>query len=163
MIYMTITIVSVIGWNLYHEIKRAKKEGRRPEWSFIWFMVVFVSFGLSTLYAASYPEIPAKIVAVLGLHLTQALAIALVPALGFAAFQFRLRSKLYYGMIEVLFAVISAIAVVSRVNFTSIPVSQMSLAQLTALVGSVYVVTRGLTNIYEARRADSESKPLVGK
>ncbi len=163
MIYMTITLVSAIGWNLYHEIKRAKKEGRRPEWSFIGFMAVFVSFGLSTLYAASYPEIPAKIVAVLGLHLTQALAIVFVFALGFAAFEFKLRGKLYYGIVEVFFGVVSSVAVVSKVNFTPIPVSQMSLAQVTALVGSMYVVARGFTNTHEARHPKPWAKDVVGK
>jgi hypothetical protein len=160
---MTLIMVSSVGWNLYHEIKRAKKEGRKPEWSLFGFMVVFVSLAILPLYGATFPGIPAKMVAVLGLHLTQALAIAFVIALGFAASEFKLRGKLYYGMVEVFFGVISSVAIVSRVNFTPIPVSQMSLAQVTALVGSVYVVARGFTNIHEAKHPNPESKPQVAK
>jgi hypothetical protein len=159
LISMTIMMVFNLVRIQYHEYQTAKRAGKKPSWLLMWFMPVFALIMLVPLYGAAFPEVPAKIVAVLGLHVTQALAIVFAIAVGFAAFAFKLRSKLYYGTVEVFFGVISSIAVVSRVNFTSIPVSQMSLAQVTALVGSVYVVARGLTNIYEARHPKQEPKP----
>jgi len=152
-IYMVIAVASIIGWNLYQE----HKAGKRPHWSMLWGVVVFILYGLFLL-SLDYPQIPAKIVAVLGLHLTQGLAVVFVAVLGFAASKFKLHGKLYFGIVEVFFGVISSVAVVTRVNFTPVPVSQMNLAQVTALIGSVYVVARGFTNIYEAKHPSPETK-----
>lgn len=141
-------VVGIVGWNLYQQ----RKAGKRPDWLPVWYAVVFTAFLFFLALAGYYPWIPARIFAVLGLHGTQLLAVVLVVLIGFAASKFKQRSKLYYGIVEVLFGMISSIAVVSRVNFTPLPVSQMTLAQVAALVGSVYVVARGFNNIQEAKK-----------
>lgn len=151
---MVVAQAAVIGWNLYQEYRA----GKRPHWSMIWGVVVFTFFALFLL-SLDYPQIPAKIVAVLGLHLTQFLAVFIVFVLGFAASEFKLHGKLYYGIVEVFFGMISSVAVVTRVHFTPVAVSQMSLAQVTALVGSVYVVARGFANIHEAKHSNPKFQP----
>lgn len=145
-------VVGIVGWNLYKQ----RKAGKDSDWLPVWYAVVYTVFLFLLALAGYYPWIPARIVGVLGLHLTQLLAVVLVFFIGFAASKFKLRSKLHYGIVEVLFGVISSIAIVSRVNFTPLPVSQMTLAQVAALVGSVYVVARGFNNIHEAKK-DSRS------
>jgi len=117
-------------------------------------MSVFPLFAISmvlVLVSTDYPDVFARIVGTLGLHLTQAIAMVMVLGLGFGAYKFKLNNKFLYGALEVLFGISSSITIVSRVHFTSIPVSQMSLAQVIALVGSTYVVARGLSNMHEAR------------
>jgi CDP-diglyceride synthetase len=146
---ISIVILNALGfvWTVY----RNYKEGKKPKWHLIWYVVFFTLVMLFFESATDYPQIPAQIVAVLGLHLAQLLAVVLVAVLGFAASEFKLRSKLYYGTLEVFFGMVSSIAVVTRVHFTPVPVSQMTLPQITALVGSIYVVARGVTNIREAK------------
>jgi hypothetical protein len=147
-IFIVIFFALGFVWTAYRDYK----EGKKPQWHLIWYVILFTSVMLFFTFATDYPQVPAKIVAVLGLHLTQLLAAVVVAALGFAASEFKLRSKLYYGTIEVFFGVISSIAVLTKVHFTPVPVSQMSLAQVTALVGSAYVVARGFTNIREGKQ-----------
>jgi hypothetical protein len=144
-------VVWTLGRTLYHE----HKAGKKLDWVRISYAFVFLAFMWSLLLAGNYPAIPAKIVAVLGLHLTQVLAVVLVAVLGFEAYRFKLRSKLYFGMVEVVFGIASSAAVVTRVHFTSVPVSQMTLPQVTALVGSAFIVARGFTNWHEAKDTKS--------
>src|SRR5712672_1946906 len=46
---------------------------------------------------------------------------------------------------------VAAIAIVSRTNFAAVEFGTLSLAQFGGLVGCIYVVARGLTNIREAK------------
>jgi hypothetical protein len=56
----------------------------------------------------------AKIVAVLGIYLTQLLAVCVVIGLGWTAHWFKQRNQLYYGYLEIVFGSFSAIAIVQR-------------------------------------------------
>jgi hypothetical protein len=100
-----------------------------------------------------YTGIGTWVVAVLGLHATQALAAVIVIFLGWGAHEFKRRSKLYYGYLEVCFGALSAIAIVTTVNFVAVQFSNLRLTQILGLVGSAYVVARGLNNCYEARHS----------
>ena len=89
--------------------------------------------------------------AALGVHKTQALAFVIVCALGWCAHRFKRRSKYYYGLSEFSFGVASAIAAVSTVNFAAVEFSNVGLPQVLALLGSTYIVARGLNNCYDAK------------
>jgi hypothetical protein len=117
---------------------------------------VFTMLALSlTGLSAAVPNLDERflrsVTAVFGLHLTQLLVSVLVIAVGWSAHRFKLRNKLWYGYVEVVFGAGSAIAVVSRVNFAAIEFRSLTLAQYAALVGTAYVVARGLNNITEAK------------
>ena len=87
----------------------------------------------------------------IGIHLTQVLTAVIVVAVGFGAHRFKQVNKLWYGRNEVLFGVISAVFVVSRIDFGAVEFKSLSLAQFGTLVGCAYVVARGLNNVSEAK------------
>jgi hypothetical protein len=102
---------------------------------------------------ARLPAVWRFLVRTFGLHGTQALTILIVLGFGYVAHQFKLRNKLYYGYLEILFGVVSATMVVTRVNFAAVEFTDLTLSQMVALIGAAYVVARGLTNCHEARAA----------
>lgn len=86
-----------------------------------------------------------------GAHFTQMLVAGIVIGAGWSAARFKRQNQRWYGYVEVFFGVMSAIAIVSRTNFAAVEFAALSLAQYGGLIGSAYVVARGLTNIREAK------------
>lgn len=79
-----------------------------------------------------------------GLKTIQILAGILVMVLGWLVYRFKLRNQVAYGTIEVLFAGITGVIAARQVN----PQRDWS-GQFATLVGAVYIVSRGLANIYD--------------
>jgi hypothetical protein len=75
-----------------------------------------------------------------------------VFAIGCFAYVFKRKRKLRYGQLEVLFGALSAIGIASKLKS-----EESVFAEWVGLVGSAYVVTRGLTNWSEA--LDSKDSP----
>jgi len=96
-----------------------------------------------------------------GLHSTQFIVAMLVVAAGFGAHRFKQTSKLFYGYSEVAFGVLSAVLVVTRINFVAAEFRSLSLAQYGTLVGCAYVVARGLNNISEAKQEKTAPVPAA--
>jgi len=72
------------------------------------------------------------------------LALVIIGA-GFIAFGFKKINLLFYGMVEVAFGISSALTLA----FSGLP-SELHLSQWTSLVGCVYVISRGMSNISDA-------------
>ena len=113
-LWLSFAIINFVGcaWILYLD----GKEGKKLRWGLILQAVDAVVFLFFDLVVPDHPQIAAKIVGGLGLHLTQLLVIVVVALLGFAASEFKLRSKLCYGMVEIFVGVASSAAVVTRVS-----------------------------------------------
>jgi len=147
-------LVPVVGAYAWHAI-REYRAGRRPNHDFWIASLGTIISSLLLFNQARYAGIEAKIVAVLGLHLTQFLAAAIVIGLGWVAYLFKRSNKLWYGMVEMFFGASSAIAIVTSVNFTAVEFSKLSLAQFAALAGSAYIVARGLNNYHDAKHPNT--------
>ena len=86
-------------------------------------------------------------VRVIGLYGTQFLIGAGIVSLGLFAHWFKGKNQRLYGIIEVLFGSLSAFAIAF-----SLPSDNISLTEYASLVGSSYVVARGMSNMSEAKR-----------
>jgi hypothetical protein len=75
-----------------------------------------------------------------------------VLGIGYGAFRFRQSSKELYGLVEILFGVVSAWSIVWRMK-------QMLLMfdRWAALAGCIYVVVRGFSNMREAERENLQA------
>ncbi len=82
----------------------------------------------------------------LGTYWSRALLSLVVIAAGFVAFRFKNANQILYGRVEVAFGMASCLNVALRS-----PIESSLLAQWSALIGSAYVVSRGLNNISDAR------------
>jgi hypothetical protein len=80
----------------------------------------------------------------LGLQNVQLLVGAAVLLLGVAAFSFKLVNQVIYGVVEVLFAGVAADVTSRQMN-----AGADWAAQIATLIGAVYIVSRGLSNIKE--------------
>jgi len=85
-------------------------------------------------------------VGVIGLYGTQFLIGAGIVSLGLFAHWFKGKNQRVYGIIEVLFGSLSAFAIAF-----SLPGDQISLTEYASLIGSSYVVARGMNNMSEAK------------
>ena len=142
-----LVLLSVIGLQNYL--------ARKPMREFWIFCVVFV-IACTLLFVALNPNTLRYVAKKAGAHFTQMLVAGIVVGAGWGAARFKQQNQRWYGYVEVFFAIMSAIAIVSRTNFAAVEFAALSLAQYGALVGSAYVVARGLTNIQEAKnRRDS--------
>jgi hypothetical protein len=125
-------------------------------WSWPFPVAVLLFFGYF-FNEAHMPAVWQFLVHTIGLVATQALTTVIVLGLGYGAYRFKLKSKLYYGYLEIMFGSFSAAAVVWRVHFAAADFTNLSIGQGVALVGSAYVVARGLSNSHEARAALANS------
>lgn len=126
-------------------------------WAFyIFLMVSFALFVPDVTVKDFEPRAFHLLTRTIGLHWTQVLVALFVVTVGYGAHWFKQANKLWYGYSEMLFGVLSAVLVVSRINFAAVEFSNLTLAQYGTLVGAAYVVARGLNNVSEARR---ETKP----
>lgn len=73
--------------------------------------------------------------------------------LGYAAHAFKQRNKKLYGRCEVVFAILYAIKSSDSIDGTRLN----QLALWTAVLGSMYVVARGLNNISDAKKEEERS------
>lgn len=117
-------------------------------WIYAAFQIVACA---SVLNWGKAPQIFHFLTSTLGLHAAQILVSIIVLFAGWCVHTLRQWSKLYFGMMQIGFGVVSAVVVVSAVNLTSINLSNVSLAQLVTLLGCVFVIGRGLTDCHEAR------------
>lgn len=76
------------------------------------------------------------------------IAVAVVP-LGYAAHRFKSANQLYYGIIEVLVGLATALAATSRTRFGAV--------QALAVIGATYVVARGFNNVTDAGKKSTTS------
>jgi hypothetical protein len=82
----------------------------------------------------------------LGVRGAQIVLITVICAAGWFAHEYKRRQQIRYGMLEVLFGVVSAVSV----GLSMIP-GNSTLTQWVALVGSGYVIARGLNNVRDGR------------
>ena len=128
-----------------------KRRGRLVYRDFASALIVTLMGAVAVLNVTRLTGVGPKIVSVLGVHLTQLLAVLIVVLFGWAAHVcLSCRNQLLYGCVEVAFGTLSAMAVVTRGNFQALQFANLGLAQCVALAGSVYVVARGLNNYSEA-------------
>ena len=73
---------------------------------------------------------------------------ALVWPIGWLAYRFKQYNSKYYGTVEILFGVLAAFGITIRGKF--------SLAEVIATFGSMYVVSRGYSNIADAEKRKDE-------
>jgi hypothetical protein len=84
----------------------------------------------------------------LGLQLTEVFVSALIVGLGFLAFWFKARYQFAYGLVEVIFAAVAAIVTTRQI------IPNMSWGTtIASYVGAIYIVSRGLNNIRDAKVA----------
>jgi hypothetical protein len=105
--------------------------------------------------AAGLPEMErdlGRVMAYLGLQVTQLLIAAIIITLGIGAFWFKLRNKKWYGIVEIIFGILSA-AVVAR----GLGPNRLDLAKWSTLAGCAYIIARGLGNRDDALK---ESKKI---
>jgi hypothetical protein len=86
-------------------------------------------------------------VRVIGLYGTQFLIGSGIVSLGLFAHWFKARNQRLYGIVEVLFGSLSAFAIAFSLSSDNI-----SLTEYASLIGSSYVVARGVNNMSEAKR-----------
>jgi uncharacterized membrane protein HdeD (DUF308 family) len=109
----------------------------------LFLVVTILVVGSIVVVAEPFLKTPALwMMSKLGLRLTQLLVGAGVLPLGFGAFFFKLRHQKTYGCVEILFAGIAAVIAARQMK----PASDWS-GQIATLVGAVYIVSRGLSNI----------------
>jgi hypothetical protein len=142
---------------LYHLRKGVMNRSRWGIYTYALISFVVLFFDATT--KDFEPRFFHEITSAIGLHGTQALVAMLVIIGGWSAYRFKQANKLWYGYSEITFGVVSAVLIVSRVNFAAVEFRTLSLAQYGTLVGAAYVVARGLTNASEAR--EEETKQLV--
>ena len=144
-IVLFLPLLVLYGWQIFKSYRAGTltKKKRGDLW-----ILVTLQFGgfLAVFNEARLPGMWRYLLAVAGLYFTQAFAAVTVFVLGWFAYVFKRRNKLYYGYLEVFFGMLSAVMVVRSVNFAAI-----GLAQGVAVVASAYVVARGLTDCYEAK------------
>jgi len=122
----------------------------KPMREFWLFVALFIT-ACAIFFVALNPETLRYVAKRAGAHFTQMFVAGIVIGAGWSAAIFKRRNQLWYGYVEVFFGVMSAIAIVSRTNFAAVEFATLSLAQFGGLVGCIYVVARGLTNIREAK------------
>jgi hypothetical protein len=146
-VLILIPIVGIYAWTCIQDLRN----GRRPGRDFWIAALGTILASLLLFNEGRLTGIESKVTSILPLHAIQFLAVLVVVLLGWGAHRFKRRSKRLYGIVEILFGALSAIAVVTRFKFAAVEISQMSLSQFSALVASSYVVARGLNNYYEAK------------
>ena len=77
----------------------------------------------------------------------------LVWPVGWAAFRFKQFNQKWYGMVEVVVGIVTAFATTTKGAFGP--------TQLLAIVGTIYVVSRGFSNIAEGRKKKEEIEKNV--
>jgi hypothetical protein len=113
--------------------------------SVLFFLVVF---GLVNGIIISIPFIAAGYVRVLhamGIEVTQTLAAVAVIVIAFSAYRFKKAKQKVYGIVEVIFTAVSVVVALK----TTPANNHLGLA--VALIGAMYVGSRGFANYYEGK------------
>ncbi len=96
-----------------------------------------------------------------GVAVSHLLLATLVMALGVSAFIFKSKYQRTYGIVEVLFAGVAAVVAARQIK-----VGQDWSGQLATLVGCIYIVSRGLSNVRDGllaqRQAEANDKRMAG-
>jgi len=114
--------------------------------------VNLVTYVISTVATLALLELAIKyfpaslFIKLLGVHGAQILIVCSVLVLGFGAALFKKIAQFYYGWCELVFATASAIWIVKDSLGATVVLSQW-----TALIGSAYIVARGMGNMAEAK------------
>lgn len=139
--------------NPYNLMEKAKWEAENPQppsapTSWIGDLLVF-AFALVFLFiyigVSRFFSIP-SVKQYLGTYWSRGLLVLAVAAAGYTAFRFKRGRQIWYGRVEVAFGVASCI----KVALTS-PIQDSLLVQWSALIGCIYVISRGFNNISDAR------------
>jgi hypothetical protein len=152
-----LTILLLYGWEGVRAYKAGRLTGKTRR--DFWIVVVFQIVGfLAWFNEARLPGIWRYLASNLGLRVTQMITLMLVIGLGWCAYRFKLRNKLYYGYLQVFFGLLSAAAVIQNINFAVADLSNETLAHSVALIGAAFVVANGLRNRYEAKHPTTPSR-----
>jgi hypothetical protein len=133
------------------QLKQGAKEGLQAVGESLLRIVLSTLLGLGmTFVFAEAQQHGAKLFfylgRLLGVRGAQVVLIVCVCVTGWFAHEYKRRQQIRYGMLEVLFGVVSAVSV----GFSMIP-GNSTLTQWVALVGSGYVIARGLNNVSDGR------------
>jgi hypothetical protein len=114
-------------------------------------LAVFFALSAVALVLEKYGQrISQAVVWQLGLHVAQIAVSITVLAIGGLAHWFKSRNQSIYGLIEITFAASIAFSVTSGLS-----PDRPLLSQWATLGGCAYIVTRGLSNISEAKKLTS--------
>jgi hypothetical protein len=87
------------------------------------------------------------LVAHIGLHGTQYLIVLLVSLAGVTAYWFKRHNQRLYGLVEIVFALISATSLASGLT-----PGQAMISRWAALVGCAYILARGVNNYSDGKQ-----------
>jgi hypothetical protein len=88
-----------------------------------------------------------------GIQITHIIISGTVMILGILAYAFKTRNQLMYGIVEVGFAAVAATLTARQIK----PGFDWS-GPITGLVGSVYIVSRGINNLSDGMRRTKEKR-----
>jgi hypothetical protein len=142
-------------------IFRLKAEGKISEKVFRIAVTVLQGVGaiISTVYASDASKNFYRmmehafewVVHKVGLELTQLLVAAAITGIGVSAYWFKVKTKKWYGRVEVIVGFLSAVFVAG-----SLGPNKLDLAKWSTLAGCAYVIARGLGNYYDAKKEEIE-------
>lgn len=118
--------------------------------------MIFFFADFAIMAMAAIKQLCLWVMQTIGLEATQVLLGVIVLILGGGAFVFKLKHQRLYGFVEVVFAGVVAIIIARQMR----PGTDWS-SQVATLIGTIYVVSRGLSNIKEGFKARSEQQSLT--
>jgi len=98
-----------------------------------------------------------RLLQIFGVQVTQLLISLIVIALGSFAFLFKQKRLHSYGLVEVIFAAVAAVIASRQIK----PNTEWA-GPIASLIGCVYIVSRGLSNMRDGMKA-REKKPDIRK
>jgi len=109
--------------------------------------IVSLTGGVVVLLYPYGRELFVKILAAIGLRLTQLFVGLGVMVIGVGAYIFKVKRQSAYGVVEIMFAGVASVIAAKQLTTTAAPA-----AALATLAGSVYVVSRGMSNYFEGKK-----------
>jgi len=140
-------------------LKRVKKE--RQEWWRQWgknlwavrfelvrgFVLLLTLISAINTIIVKGHDIYSATARIVGPHITQIAIGVLVTVMGVFARRFKLKNLRWYGIVEVMFGIISGFSVAFTLS-----AAKPWIPQGPTLVGCAYVIARGLNNIADSKR-----------
>jgi hypothetical protein len=114
--------------------------------AFIVFEVMFLIGDLIWFAEPYIHKLFFRLLDAFGVQGTQVGIGVLVIFFGAAAYSFKVKTQFWYGFVEVIFAGVAGVVTARQLN----PAAQLA-GPIATLIGAVYVVSRGISNIMDAR------------
>jgi len=127
---------------------------RRLSWQvfllyFVWSLgFCLVAFGLVDGVILAIPHVVRGYLAllgVLGVEVSQTIIGGMLVAMGYGAYFFKRAKQRWYGLVEILFTFVTVVVALKTTKHNPLGLA-------TALIGAMYVGSRGFSNYVEGRR-----------